>query len=41
MFNRAGLPGQGGFNGLLDNGVDLVSEAGGAGIGGDVAEEFI
>ncbi|KAH9957163.1 hypothetical protein BGW80DRAFT_1383032 [Lactifluus volemus] len=41
VFNRAVLPVQGGFNRLLDDGVDLVSEAGGAGIGTNVAEEFV
>ncbi|KAI9449891.1 hypothetical protein F5148DRAFT_1245376, partial [Russula earlei] len=41
VLNRAGLPVLGGFNGLLDDGVDLDSEAGSAGIGGDVAEEFV
>ncbi|KAI0289047.1 hypothetical protein BC826DRAFT_639494 [Russula brevipes] len=39
--NRASLPILGGFNGLFDDGVDLVSEADGAGIGGDVAEEVV
>jgi hypothetical protein len=39
--NGAGLPVLSRFNGLLDDGVDLVSQASSAGIGGDVAEELI
>lgn len=39
--NGAGLPVLSGFDGLLDDGVDLVSQASSAGIGNDVAEELV
>ena len=39
--NGAGLPVLSGFNGLLDDGVNLVSQASSAGIGGDVAEALV
>ena|SRR6266540_6251788 len=39
--NGVGLPVPSGFDGLFDNGVELVSEAGAAGIGVDVVEEFV
>ena len=38
--NGAGLPVPSGFDGVFDDGVNLASEAGGAGIGVDVAEEL-
>lgn len=39
--NGVGLPVLSGFNSLIDDGVDLVSQASSAGIGGDVIEELI